>query len=430
MKRRSSTGNTAADENRHFYEQIPPEVWCVHVLRKLDVTSIYRFAAASRYFLAFADGGVRYARWIGSAVVSLGAITERYRRRLHQGQHQLEHLCINNDLVQRFANLLVLELDDDVCCITDEALSRLRHLRALNLGADSRITDKGLCPLTQLRVLELGEHPNVSDASIASLTQLAHLDLGWNTRVTDAGLAPLRSSLQILNLSHNGGGVTDGGLVLLTALTQLSLDNNSHISDAALCQPAFARHLTSLSLAINRRITDAALSCLTALVKLALACSPVTDRGLAPLTRLQQLRLNVTSGVSGRVFGRLTQLRSLALRFTGPLVTDDDIAALAATLRTLELGAQTPGITDRGLSQLTGLRSLSLLKAQSITDAALRPLTALTRLQVLHNDHVTPSGLSHLCALRTLDYQHCAQLLGAAPQLRQLLPVHCAINHL
>ena len=456
MKRRqcdidgfAASTTSAVIHNRRFYEQIPPEVWCVHVLRKLDVTSIHRFAAASRHFwiigstTSATDAGAAdiwrpSRRWICSAVLSLQQIMARYRQRLHQGQHQLEHLCVNNDLLERFPNLLILELDDDVCCITNEALSALRHLRALDLRNDTRITDAGLRQMTQLRVLQLAAQPNVTDSSISLLQQLAHLDLGWNTLVTDAGVAALHSSLQILNLSHNGGGVTDSGLARLTGLTQLNLDNNRHISDAAFTaagalapltppgQQHWSHQLTSLSLGINHRITDAALSQLTALLYLSLSCSVVTDRGLAPLTRLQRLRLDNTPGVSGRALAALKHLHSLSLRDTRDSVTDVDIRSGALTsLHTLELR---PGvrITDHGLSLLTGLTALALL-SNDLTDAALVPLTALTRLGLFRNANVTPAGLTHLTGLRSLSYQYCAQLAGDNLQAAQL-PALCRVE--
>lgn len=405
----SESETTATEHNDHFYAQIPVDVWYAQIMRRLDVLSIHRFAAASLHFIERCSetGALRPISAINACVRELCSVMQRYRQRYHSGQHHLEHLCVNNDLVLRFPQLVMLELDDDVCCITDEALSQLRHLRLLNLSEDSRVTDASVQHLVRLRILLVGPHPHLSDASISRLTKLGKLDLSWNLGlVSDAGLSPLQARLMVLDLSHNRA-ITDQALSLLTNLTELNLSNNPRISDCGL-SPLTA--LQTLHLSANGRITDYALSALTGLTDLKLSGSPVTDRGLGALTGLRCLRLyNRVPGISGASLRRLTRLEFLSVAHMDTL-SDDDMAHLAAeTMQMLDLGPNTR-ITDRSVRRLTGLTSLALRANDVITDAALQPLTDLTHLNLVRNKRITVEGITHLRKLRRLLYHRSEPL--------------------
>jgi len=154
--------------------------------------------------------------------------------------------------------------------VTDADLalwSGLRHLRSLNLFADSKLTDAGLVNLKvmkQLQVLGL-DSTQVTDTGLVNLKHLKQLQwlLLGHTQVTDAGLVNFKELKQLQGLDLDATQVADAGLVNLKCLDQLQWLNldGTHITNAGLANLKELRQLRWLILA-NTPVTDAGVSAL------------------------------------------------------------------------------------------------------------------------------------------------------------------------
>jgi hypothetical protein len=204
-----------------------------------------------------------------------------------------------------------------------------------------------------------------------------HMGYGSN-EVTDAGIALLVRCKNLRVLRAGGLGLSDRALESigrLTALEELALDGNK-ITGTGLRQLCGLKKLRRLNLSYNplRPDTLAAVAALPGLTHLSIQCDfPVDDRIL-------------------HVCGKLTNLEELRLPERMPGVTDRGLAYLSRlrNLKNLTLvGSQ--NVTDAGLAKLAGLARLeevSLRELRSVTPLGMEVLGKLASLRRLDIDIV------------------------------------------
>ena len=245
-------------------------------------------------------------------------------------------------------------------------------------------------------------------------------------------------SLQVLNYRE----LTDADVASLAGLKKLRTLalTNSGISDAAVktIVEAFP-NLTSLNLASNSRLTDAAareIGTLQDLEVLNLLFCDFGDFGMMHLSKLQKLRVldirgNFKIGNGGlRTLATLPALRNLQHR--SPAVMDDGIRNLSEAKTLTDLLIQDFAITGQsgqyirqmerltnlqiircenfdssGVLELKGLKLNRLtLRGLSVDDSAMEvfsELTTLRRLYLYELTSVSDAGMAKLAHLQSLD---------------------------
>jgi hypothetical protein len=174
--------------------EIPTEVWQI-ILNHLGFYSI-RFATVSKIFYQ-----IIYRLDFMRDATKLFDLASSNTVRLKLSD-------INDDFIQRFTNLQILNLDHEFrellfrFRITDMALSKLSDIRSLNLRGNKLITDKGLENLLNITDLDLSENDKISDSSLKRLTKITKLALLNNERITDYGINEL---FNINSLQLSGG---------------------------------------------------------------------------------------------------------------------------------------------------------------------------------------------------------------------------------
>jgi hypothetical protein len=149
---------------------------------------------------------------------------------------------------------------------------------------------------------------------------------------------------------------------------------------------------------------------------------PITERGMAALETLTNLRLLELDGVaiSGAGLAHLAKLSRLeVLRLIGPSALDNTggrhsssdstelgLRRIAGLPKLRSLGLHDYNLSDRDLRQIARLKGLSELhiEGDNITDEGLENLAGLTKLQTLElaAPRITDAGLRHLKGLAKL----------------------------
>lgn len=244
-------------------------------------------------------------------------------------------------------------IDEDGTPRLLERLASLPHgpcrVTAIDLSTARGLDGESLKPLsacTGLTSLSLAGVPIGDDAlaDIANLSALKKLTLS-KTRVTDSGLAQLQKLSALESLDLGSTRISGAGLENLAGLANLRQLYADHcrIMDAAL--PTIARHarLETLVLSYNTLLTD---------------------RGLAALAELKQLRrldlagTGVTDALAEQV-GKYEQLTRLDL--SGTKVSDGMLSPLANHKHLEKLYLHGTKVTDGGVSGLSQVRTLKQL---------------------------------------------------------------------
>jgi hypothetical protein len=264
---------------------------------------------------------------------------------------------------------------------------------------------------------------------VASLPRLETLDVG--RMVLTKGWERRLSSPSLRRLSIDGGLPDLSQLPALEDLTVGRADGDA--------LKAISRHAPLRALTVRSSLDDAALAVIgrmTRLQRLSLDHRGFTDRGLAALrglTELRELRLFGTSkvpqvGDAGLLHLRgLRRLERVELHYTR--LTDAGLAAFATLPRLRELSLEGNRVTGTGLGHLSGLPIERLflgnepLKAEGLRHLAALPrlrdldlsssgegldltpgLAGVRQLQVLCLNYTgaTDAGLTHLAAMKAL----------------------------
>src|SRR6266540_2860702 len=243
---------------------------------------------------------------------------------------------------------------------------------------------------------------------LSNLSAIEELRLE-QTRLPGSALAPF-TKLRLLDLSHNRF-FDDGGLRhvgRMTALTKLYLTGTT-ITDEGLRNLEALTNLIELDLD-GTGISDAGLAHLTGLTKLRrlnLLGSKVTDSGLVHLqhmTSLEELTLYRTkvSNAGLAHLGSLKQLRHLDLRYSHPVavsldstaITDRELPILQELPQLEDLSLRNTEVSDLGAAHVSRIQTLRKLVVSHtlLSDAALDKLGALTNLQTLDLSHTLVEG--------------------------------------
>jgi hypothetical protein len=159
------------------------------------------------------------------------------------------------------------------------------------------------------------------------------------------------------------------------AVTAVAVPDKAKLTDQEFAQIGRLIHLKTLDL--NNCLDDARLAQLTSLGELETLqtnLAQITDDGLKPLAKLQNLRnlksFHPGSSFSGAGLGHLAELPHLErLTVAGSLAFNDEgMAAVAKLARLQEFRTWHAGATDDGVKKLTALKNLkSLTLGQRLT---------------------------------------------------------------
>lgn len=222
---------------------------------------------------------------------------------------------------------------------------------------------------------ELGCIDDTRLALFTSLKRLAcHIDY---TNFTDVGLLAVSNHLEYLSLC------------------------NSNISNETLGSLTNLRHL--LLMAGEGEERNICLSTLTLLEKLELENEDSDDAFLASLPNLRHLTVGEDSTICGHHFRFLIQLETLCL-VGNTTIKDDALVSLSPSLRKLMIYCpyNMTALTDRGLSQMTGLEELTLYDNPIITDEGILPLCNIKILEVGPGSRITDRGISKMAGLKSI----------------------------
>ncbi len=393
-----------------------------------------------------------------------------------------------------------LSLWGDVTGLSDQHiryLEGLTHLKSLTLwgAACEQLTDASLASIGKLQDLEelyfVRTGPRFTSAGIAHLKGLKSLkkvDFS-QVRIDEAGMRHLAAMPSLVTI-HGGLPVTADSVKTLTSFQNLkSLDFTLPDRTA----PGTVRSLFALTSLEELRCTGSTvgvwlsddslvgLESLSRLKRLHLWGDKVTDRSMAPISRLKELEsLGLWADVSKRGLNQLsglTHLRTLdvtpasdrpggidevplklsglmdlrTLSLQGLALRDEDVASLAG-LRHLEWlvldGTFTEGAlwhlrglpdlkllsvanvacpNGEGLAQLGGLKRLGDLTISGrITDAALARLPALPSLwslRIVTDEPIRPETVALLKqTLPVIEYIHIDRLTQGDPPLLKSSP--------
>jgi Leucine-rich repeat (LRR) protein len=252
-----------------------------------------------------------------------------------------------------------------------------------------------------------------------------------STSATDADvekLRPLADQIQRLDLSLTY--VSDRGLEFLgsfTRLEELNLFAAEFITDAGLANFRDNQRLVRLNVR-GTDITDVSMEyigTMTSLRSLDVSFTQVNDTGfdhLAPLSQLEDLSAggNKITGAGLQVLRLLPKLKSLDLRGVqrrnagdcwSASVTDGDLELIGSLvgLETLKLGRGTglsPGPRSEGDRSGNSESECRITGGIKVTDRGLRQLTRLKSLRSLDvsGSHVTQEGLGVLSSIAHLEY--------------------------
>lgn len=328
--------------------------------------------------------------------------------------------------------------------ITDEALrsvSQIGSLKSLNLF-DVGVTDAGLGRLAALDHLEsvsLARCPKAHCAGLANWKQLKKLTI-IETPIDAAGMKAIGRLGTLEFLLMQAGELTGPDVAPLAALANLQTLNvtTNLFGEEALKKTPLGDEILRAASALPKLevlivtgigVSDAGLTALKGpqLHNLWLGQINVTDRGLATLATLKDLR-NLTLSGKGPTDDSLRHFSDLAalefLRIDHCEVQGNGLAALAKLDHLKALLIESTPFDDEGalaLAKLPALERLSLTRTK-ITDKGLGTIAALPKLQSLSlaGNDVTIAGLFELRAAKSLQNLEAPDLKAPKEEIAKL----------
>ncbi len=325
------------------------------------------------------------------------------------------------------------------------AMSNLSSLNLAEMGLKSRDLT-GVARLAGLRRLNLDGNKQLDDACMTEIARLKNLD--WlflsRTQVTGKGINLLKERQGFKCVSFASLYTGDALAPFLRQNKKLEyLDlSSSSCSKKDLAEILLKEsELKTLYLSSNNAVDDSflsSLSCLKKLLKLNLASTNISSKGICNLRALAELEyLNLSScAVDYNAAGCLGGIASLkVLILNNSSLTDAGLKALAAVKGLRELELSDNKLSDSGcqmLSKLTQLNSLDLSSC-SVGDNALVAISKLQNLSSLQlaSTKVSDKGLlllSRMKSLRFLDLRNTAVTTAQARAFKKANQ-NCKILH-
>ena len=313
--------------------------------------------------------------------------------------------------------------------IIDEDFVHLKDLvglLALDLSSMQQIDGSGLVHLSNFKSLKelTCFNANIADTALEHISKIASLErlTLYMTQVDGSGLIHLKNLTSLKNLSLSKTSITDASLAHLKEMSWLEELElyDTEVGDDGL---AYLKGLTSLTRlilgSIDRDsgispITDAGLahlSKLTRLKNLGLYRTCITDGGLkhlSGLANLETLSLNKTQ-ITGEGFEFLNRLCPLTgLELDEIALTGAGLANLKPWSNTLEnLDLTGIKLNDADLAHLRGFKALKYINLRNtpITDAGLVHIKDIMSLETLYfnGTNITDEGLMVLKDLQNLE---------------------------
>lgn len=318
---------------------------------------------------------------------------------------ELENMGLTDSDIQDLRymiNLTYLSLEGNE--ITDlTPLEPLTELNSLRLGSNDITDVTPLAGLEKLEYINLRENPNLTDLSpLSGLTNLTEFNY-YGSPVEDLSFMSGWTKLEYLQLNDVG----EADLSVLSGLVNVKNLNfngsNNYISDLS-----FMENMTKLQeVYIWGDFEDldlTPLKNLTGLTRLEIGRNNGTSgangvthlEALSGMTKLQELRLNVSGITSLAPLVGMTELRTLNLDDynSSGYYSLSDISALAGMTKLTQLYLNVGNVTDLSvLSGLTKLQNLDLSGNYYVEDLSfLSGLTDLRELRLSGSD----SGISSL----------------------------------
>lgn len=233
--------------------------------------------------------------------------------------------------------------------LTNYTLSKLIHLRFLDLASNTKISDNTLKKMIYLRHLNIGRNYNISDYSIKYLVNLTYLNCGiMNIQFTDEGIQPL---INLITLYTSYIDITDNAFKTLTKLKHLYCDYNSKLTNHIF---NYLPQLTELSVGYNK----------------------FSIQAISKLSNLTHLTINPDMLIFNEYFSCLQKLIYLNCSYNNT-------------------------ISDEALLYLPNLKYLKRCNNQ-FTDIGLCTLRQLIYLDCGINNKFTNNGFCHLTKLQVL----------------------------
>lgn len=207
----------------------------------------------------------------------------------------------------------------------------------------------------------------------------------------------------LTTLVVEGPGITDQLIPRIAAqqkLASLTL-KNTLVSDRGIAQLTGLKDLKIIELRVAPMITDRAMEALAKIPTLRavrLVGGNITDRGVATLLQLPQLaELDVRNcrGVTQVGIAKTAAKQSLrVLKIGGPRVNDEALAIVGSLTNLKGLGLDNCDISDAGLAKLAPLplEDLTIYQCPNISDAGLKILGRYDRLRQLTLQGVAAKG--------------------------------------
>jgi Leucine-rich repeat (LRR) protein len=302
--------------------------------------------------------------------------------------------------------------------VTNEGLAPLQdlpNLEEITIDGLNKINTRSLCYLSKIPSLKKlsiigGKVTDEGLIYLRDFPQLKRLMLG-NTEITDSGLQFFSNLQQLEDLDLYNTNVTDAGishLIKLKSLRQLTLVKSPYSKKERITEkaaPYLAQIKTLEYLEVeNITLTDYAVSELSKLPNLKSLYAttgrtgkPITDQGLQHLSKIKSLELLdiSTDAVTDKGLAALAQLPNLKRLFmySCPKITDKGLSKIAnmKNLENLSLNIFSPGsseqtyVTISGLSCLNKITNLKSLDLEGIVqDGSGLDISGLNNLESLH----------------------------------------------
>jgi len=302
--------------------------------------------------------------------------------------------------------------------ITGKGIAYLKNLPNLTMldVRYAQLRDDDLIHLKAMPHLEYLELPHNESITDAGITHLGYLDKlrnlhigGWTySPLSDESLKVVSSLRTIKELNIGGKNVTNHGMRYIGTMTNLNslglFFGLNQVTSEGLKELTKLKDLTRLSMSVHNTISDInLLNTLTNLRHLNIRHihQDHSTLDISGLKNLKELSIKMHYNVIREPGGQRTRVFDK--------MTDADMACLAGLTNLRQLFIWSPGMSDKGMSYLAGLKELNDIRFHGdpqITDKTLQLLSQLKKLNVvmINDSSITDKGLTYLYEAKALEH--------------------------